>query len=124
MSMTTTQEKKRAASKRWRDANREYLREYNRQWRKKHYAENKEQLLAKSKAWKKQGGDMPIYVYRCPNGHEAEEIVSMADGDKPMPCVECNEKDGSVVEMKRVPTTCSGKVLGGTPKFHPGRLGK
>ena len=67
---------------------------------------------------------MPIYVYRCPKGHEVEEIVSFKDMDKPMPCVKCNEEDGSVVEMKRVPTSFNGKVLGGTPTFYPGRTQK
>ena len=67
---------------------------------------------------------MPIYVYRCAKGHETEEIVSVADADKPMPCVKCNDENGEVVEMKRVPTSFSGRVIGGTPVHFPGRKQK
>lgn len=67
---------------------------------------------------------MPIYVYRCPKGHEREEVQTLAEAGQPMPCVECNAADGSVVEMTRVPAGFNGRVLGGTPKFFPGRTGK
>jgi len=67
---------------------------------------------------------MPLYVYQCPNGHEAEELVPVDKRDEPMPCVACNEKDGSVVEMRRKPTMFGAKVLGGTPTFFPGRTQK
>lgn len=67
---------------------------------------------------------MPVYEFRCPDGHTREEVLPVDKRDDPMPCVECNDKDGRLVEMKRVPTVTSGRVLGGTPKFFPGRTGK
>jgi putative FmdB family regulatory protein len=67
---------------------------------------------------------MPVYAFRCPNGHEVEELVPMSKRDEPMPCVACHEKDGSIVEMQRVPTTFSGRVIGGTPTHFPGRVHK
>lgn len=67
---------------------------------------------------------MPMYEFQCPNGHRTEEILPVDKRDEPMPCVACNEKDGSVVEMRRVVTSFTGKVLGGTPTFFPGRTQK
>lgn len=67
---------------------------------------------------------MPLYEFRCPNGHTTEEIMPADKRDEPMPCVACNEKDGSVVEMRRQVSNFTGKVLGGTPSFFPGRTQK
>ena len=45
--------------------------------------------------------------------------MSVADREKPMPCVECYESDGSVTEMQRVPpASVSVSVTDGTPKFY------
>lgn len=67
---------------------------------------------------------MPTYEYECPKGHRAEDFRPANERDDAMPCVKCNEQDGSVVEMKRVPVAASGRVLGGTPTFYPGRTHK
>lgn len=29
---------------------------------------------------------MPVYVFRCPLGHKAEEVLTMADRDTPQTC--------------------------------------
>ena len=67
---------------------------------------------------------MPIYVYRCPKGHETEEMVPISRANDPMPCVKCHEESGEVVEMKKVPSSFTGKVVGGTPTYHPGQAHK
>lgn len=55
---------------------------------------------------------MPLYAYRCPEGHEFEEIRRTAERDKPVPCPCCE------YEAERVQATPSVKVEGGTGKFH------
>ena len=34
---------------------------------------------------------MPIYEYRCPNGHTTEVLRSVMDRDKPIDCVYCGQ---------------------------------
>jgi putative FmdB family regulatory protein len=61
---------------------------------------------------------MPVYCYECPDGHTFEDIRSIKEGET-APCPTCAKLS------KRVPPpSVSGKVLGGTPKFYPGRRGK
>lgn len=67
---------------------------------------------------------MPTYDYECPNGHKIEVFQSISESAKPMPCVACHEKDGTVVEMAKVPSAGTVRVVGGTPTFHPGRSHK
>lgn len=66
---------------------------------------------------------MPTYVYRCPSGHEFEELKSIKEIDEPTPCMEC-AAEGKVVQAHRIPTTFTGRVVGGTPTFYPGRDSK
>jgi len=71
---------------------------------------------------------VPIYRYRCEDGHENETIRPMEKRNDEFPCPEqlrpmqpaaTDEKLPCGKPTKLAPPTgVSGKVIGGTPKFH------
>lgn len=62
---------------------------------------------------------MPLYTYRCEDGHEVEELRSVDARMDVGLCPTC-QKDLHLIPPSRV----SGKVINGTPKFYPGRASK
>lgn len=40
---------------------------------------------------------MPLYVYRCPHGHETEHLTAYDDRDEPHPCLVCAEEARRIV---------------------------
>jgi putative FmdB family regulatory protein len=59
---------------------------------------------------------MAVYSHRCPNGHEFDDIRPMSQMNDEVKCPECGE-----VAPRAVTKPGAGIVLGGTPKFYPGR---
>lgn len=69
---------------------------------------------------------MPIYTYRCPEGHEWDEPRALNDDTSASstPCPECTPlEDGGAVRGRKVPSqfSVSFKGPGWTPKFYPDR---
>lgn len=62
---------------------------------------------------------MPIYRYRCENGHEEDHLRSVAERDDVALCETCQKPQVPIPS-----TSFNGKVLGGTPTFYPGRKHK
>ena len=56
---------------------------------------------------------MAIYEYACPNGHETEELRSVADRNDVRSCEDCNE----VLSRKGIERKSRPRVLRGTPRF-------
>ncbi len=80
---------------------------------------------------------MPIYTYRCPAGHEWDEVRAIEGSEvSEDACPACREKYSGMVDGeaflvaafgKKVPPTgvsASFKGQGWTPKFYAGRKGK
>lgn len=80
---------------------------------------------------------MPIYTYRCPEGHEWDEVRSIEGSETSQePCATCVEAAtgprgltaGLVVPQpgRKVPSPVSASFRGPgwTPKFYPNRKGK
>ncbi len=59
---------------------------------------------------------MPLYVYRCPQGHEFEDIQPVKEGETCI-CPTCGTLSTRTVTQANV------KVIGGTPKFYHRRIG-
>jgi predicted nucleic acid-binding Zn ribbon protein len=72
---------------------------------------------------------VPIYVYRCPQGHSWEELRTSSEGTQTSEerCAECTRTEGVVPEhgtkaVAQVNVAFRGQ--GFTPKFYPNRKGK
>lgn len=74
---------------------------------------------------------MPIYRYRCEDGHENETLRQVADRNNEFPCpqvivqpTQMPPDNGPPLDLcgkptKLIPpTNVNAKVIGGTPKFH------
>jgi len=74
---------------------------------------------------------MPIYTYRCPEGHTWDEVRTIEGSEaSEEPCPECTRaQSGQAIPAhgKKVPATgvsAHFKGTGWTPKFHPNQRGK
>jgi len=45
---------------------------------------------------------MPIYDYRCKNGHTFDKMCSVQDRKEPKECIECGEKATFVFSVNKV----------------------
>jgi predicted nucleic acid-binding Zn ribbon protein len=69
---------------------------------------------------------MPIYRYRCSDGHEFESLEPMGTDSLKCPRLVLRTPDDSPeacdAEAKKIPQTSMGLPVGGpTPTFYPGR---
>lgn len=59
---------------------------------------------------------MPLYVYRCPDGHTTEQIVKLDGSDAPMHCRACVDPEAINCRCEK-PLT---KVLAAPASVFPG----
>lgn len=65
---------------------------------------------------------MPTYVYRCPDGHETDEVRRVADMDIPFRC-ECGAA-AARVEIAGAPAYVTRPGVGDRSPFSRDRVGK